>query len=152
MTIYIASDHGGFKLKQYLSEYLTKEKYRVIDFGPEAFDPTDDYPDYALPVAQAVANDDESLGLLLCRSGQGVCVVANNIPGVRAAIAWNREVARAGRRDDHINVLCLPSDYITEEQVTDIVNAWLHTLPGKEERYIRRLKKIRAIEEHQKKR
>ncbi|OGE85089.1 MAG: hypothetical protein A3J48_02855 [Candidatus Doudnabacteria bacterium RIFCSPHIGHO2_02_FULL_46_11] len=150
MNIYLAADHGGFKLKEHLENILSSENHEIVDLGPATTDPIDDYPDFAFSVAQAVANEKDSLGLLLCRSGQGVCVVANKIAGVRAAVAWNEEVARAGRRDDHINVLCLPSDYVSQKEAEKIVQAWLNAKPGQDERYMRRLEKIKAIEEHSK--
>src|SRR3989344_846447 len=146
MNIYLAADHGGFKLKEHLENILSSENHEIVDLGPATTDPIDDYPDFAFPVAQAVANEKDSLGLLLCRSGQGVCVVANKIKGVRAATAWNKEVAQAARRDDHVNVLCLPSDYISPKVAEQIVDTWLHTDPGQDLRFLRRVKEIKAIE------
>ncbi len=150
MTIYIASDHGGFKMKETVRDYLAAQGLAVVDLGPQALNPADDYPHYAFAVAQAVASDEDALGILLCRSGQGVSIVANKVDGVRAALAWHEEGAEAGRRDDHANVLSLPSDYISEDQAKKIVDKWLATEPGKAERYLRRIREIRAIEENNK--
>lgn len=148
MTIYLGSDHGGFKMKEELKKMLSG--FEVEDMGAYAMEPADDYTEYAFKVATAVSQDKKSLGILLCRSGQGVCIVANKINGVRAGLAWSAETARAGRKDDHINVLCLPSDYINQGEAEQIVRAFLDEEPGQAERYVRRIKKISAIEDHQK--
>lgn len=148
MTIYLGSDHGGFKMKEALKKTLSG--FEVEDMGADALEPADDYADYAFKVATAVSQDKNSLGILLCRSGQGVCIVANKVNGVRAGLAWSEDSARAGRKDDHVNVLCLPSDYISQSEADQIVKAFLNEEPGQAERYIRRIKKISAIEDHQK--
>ena len=149
MTIYIAADHGGYKMKEMLKTYLLGKGERVEDMGPEAFNPADDYPDFSLSVAQAVAQDHGSLGILLCRSGQGVCIVANKVKGIRTTMAWNKEVAAEGRRDNHANILCFVSDFLSEEETKQIADAWLNEKPATEERHVRRVKKIEAIENNQ---
>ena len=135
-------------MKEALKPYLERKGFEVEDMGPSRFDPADDYPAFSFPLAQAVAEDHDSVGILLCRSGQGVCVVANKVRGVRASIAWNEAVARWGRKDDHINILCLPSDYISEDEAKKIVDGFLDEKPGTDPRYLRRLSEIKAIEEN----
>ena len=147
MNLYLASDHGGYQMKEKLKAYLAGRGLAVVDMGPEGLNPADDYPYYALAVAKAVAAEVGSLGILLCRSGQGVCIVANKVDGVRAALAWQPDVAEAARRDDHVNVLCLPSDYRSLEQAQARVEVWLKTEPGPQPRYLRRLREIQAIEQ-----
>src|SRR3989338_2819396 len=145
--LYIASYHGGFKLKEELNKFFKREKIKVTDLGPKAFDPSDDYPDYAALVGKQVsANPKKDAGILMCRSGQGVCIAANKFKGVRAGLAWNPAVARASRNDDMTNILCLPSDYITVEAARSIVKNWLGTPYSKDPRHIRRVNKISALE------
>lgn len=164
--LYIASDHGGFELKTKLVLWLSKEYGdRIADLGPAKLDPKDDYPKFAAKVATAVASwrvgelrvgnkkletrnpqPEIDLGILLCRSGQGVCIAANKFPGIRAALAWNEKTAKASRHDDHANVLCLPSDYISFAAAKAIVKAWLQTPYGNEARHKRRIKEISKLE------
>lgn len=145
--IYIASDHGGFELKEYLKKVLGKQKIKVTDLGPKKLTPDDDYPDYAKLVAVRVSkNPKKDLGILLCRSGQGVCIVANKFKNVRAALVWNVIEARMSRNDDMSNILCLPSDYISPRTAEHIVEKWLDTPYSTEQRHLRRIKKISALE------
>ncbi len=145
--LYIASDHGGFQLKEFITSNLAQEGGRVSDMGPSALVPDDDYPDYAKKVAAKVSkNPTTDFGILICRSGQGMCIAANKFAGVRAGLVWNVKEARASRNDDHTNVLCLPSDYITPAMALKIVQVWLNTPWSKEKRHIRRVKKVSALE------
>jgi ribose 5-phosphate isomerase B len=145
--IYIASDHGGFKLKQQLLKFLKKHNFEYKDLGPTKFKDNDDYPDYAAKVAKQVSkNPVSNLGILLCRSGQGVCIVANKFAGVRAGLVWNTQQAVLSRNDDMTNVLCLPSDFITPTQAMAIVQTWLDTPYSTETRHMRRVQKISRLE------
>lgn len=145
--IYIGSDHGGFKLKEELKKFLKGNKVAFIDVGPAKLNPKDDYPQYASKVAKQVQKSPGiHKGILLCRSGQGVCIVANKFKRVRAALAWNEAVAKASRHDDDVNVLCLPSDYISAEAAEDIVKVWLRTGFAPLGRYQRRIDEIKRIE------
>ena len=145
--LYIASDHGGFTLKEQLKAWLLAEAGRISDLGPETLVPGDDYPDYAKKVAAKVSkNPDTDFGILICRSGQGVCIAANKFKGVRAGLVWNIKEAKASRNDDHTNILCLPSDYITFKQAQAIVKTWLETPWSKDPRHVRRVKKIAKLE------
>lgn len=147
-TIYIAADHGGYQMKEKLKKYLESKNFEVVDMGPFHYDPGDDYPAFAFEVAKAVAGDEKSVGVLLCRSGQGVCIVANKVAGIRACLAWNEEVAIESKNDNHANVLCLPSDYIDNKEAEKIADAWLDADPSSEERHKRRVQEISAIEQH----
>ncbi len=145
--IYIGADHGGFKMKEQLKKFLTKKKLEFVDVGAKKLKAGDDYPDYAKIVGKKVLqNPMQNLGLLICRSGQGVCIVANKFPHVRAALVWNTKEAEMSRKDDMANVLCLPSDYISEKDAQKIVDVWLNTPYSSEARHVRRIKKISALE------
>jgi ribose 5-phosphate isomerase B len=145
--IVIGSDHGGFAMKQALVAWLTTRGETVVDLGPVRLDLEDDYPVIASAVANQIHQDPTLLGILLCRSGQGVTIVANKFPGVRAILAWNQAVAVAGRRDDAANILALPADYVTSHEAEKIVGAWLAAVPNNADPYSRRLREIRRIEE-----
>lgn len=145
--IYIGSDHGGFKLKEDLKKFLKGKKIAFVDVGPAKLNPKDNYPQYASKVAKRVQKSPGiHKGILLCRSGQGVCIVANKFKRVRAALAWNEAVAKASRHDDDVNVLCLPSDYISTEAAEDVVKIWLKTEFASLDRFQRRIDEIKRIE------
>lgn len=148
MIIYIGADHRGFKLKEKLKIFLSDKGYTVFDMGALSFDENDDYPDFAQLVAEKVsAMPEDGAGILICGSGAGMCVTANKFKNVRAAIAISAEQAKVARQDDHINVLCLASDYMTEEIALPLVLDWLITPFSQEERHLRRIKKISELEE-----
>ena len=145
--IYIASDHGGFKLKSQLTKFLAKNKHGFKDLGPKKFKDGDDYPDYAVPVAKKVSSKPNSdVGILICRSGQGVAIVANKFKKVRAALVWNTKEAKMSRTDDMTNVLCLPADYVSTKMAEQIVKTWLATPYSKNPRHLRRVNKISKLE------
>lgn len=143
--IYIGADHGGFKAKQKLFEYLKAKGFEVEDSGTDSEEAVD-YPLIAEKVARKVVADPENRGILICRSSGGVCIAANKVKGVYAASAWNPEVAAADRNDDNINVLCLAADYLPDEVIQQTAQAFLDTPFQEEERYKRRLKQIQDIE------
>lgn len=145
--LYLASDHGGFKLKEHLKKILKKKRISFEDLGPQIFNPGDDYPEFAKRVAiQVSKNPSANTGILMCRSGQGMNIVANKFKGIRAALCWNPEVAAAAKNDENVNILCLPSDYISEEHAEEILAAWLNTPFSVEPRFQRRLDEINVIE------
>jgi len=146
MRVYIASDHGGFSLKQELIPYLTSLGHDVVDVGPKEFDPNDDYPDYALPAAQKVAGDENSLGILICRNGDGINIAANKVDGIRAALSFKPDHAKSTRRDDNANVLTLPADYIDLSLAKDTAKTFLETSFSGKERHKRRINKITQAE------
>lgn len=145
--IYIASDHGGYKLKEHLKKYLIKQKHEYVDLGPDRYIEGDDYTEYAAEVADQVSrNPLRDVGILICRSGQGVCIVANKFKNIRAGLIWNTKEAKMSRNDDMTNVLCLPSDYIDEATAKRIVKTWLATPYSKASRHVRRVKQISKLE------
>jgi ribose 5-phosphate isomerase B len=145
MAIYIGSDHAGFELKEQLKAHLERGGYRLGDMGAFTMDPEDDYPDVAARLARRVATEG-SAGILLCGSGAGVCIAANKIPGVRAVLASDPDVAQSSRQDDHTNILCLPARFVDIEAAVRIVTAWLDASYQDEERFFRRLDKITRLE------
>lgn len=144
MKIYVGSDHHGFKHKKGLIEELKKRGLEVIDDGDGKLDPNDDFPRYALKVVQNIIADDGqgSLGILLCGSGQGMCMAANRFNGIRAALGWSEEAARSSRHDDDSNVLCLPADSLNFNDLISIVDVWLNTSFSSAPRFIRRLSQM----------
>jgi ribose 5-phosphate isomerase B len=142
MIIYLGADHRGFKLKEILKKKLTDEGYLVMDMGAEAYNESDDFPDFAKAVAHNVADHPDTRGIVICGGGFGVDIAANKIPGVRAALAMSPEHVVAGRHDDDVNVLALASDFTKEPKALAIVIKFLTTEFGNEERYKRRINKI----------
>ena len=147
MTIYIGSDHAGFKLKQAIKEYLIKSGFVIKDLGNHNLSPLDDYPDYAEKVAEAVQKNLKSnKGILICGSGQGMCMTANKFKGIRAALGYSIAAAKQSRVHGDSNVLCLSGLGSDNLQAKKIVNAWLKEKFSGEARHKRRLKKIEIIE------
>lgn len=151
MKIYIGADHRGWKLKNKLVEFLKNNKFDFEDCGAEFFDATDDYVDYAVIVCKKVSkknseNPDSSVGVLLCGSGIGMCIVANKFKNIRATNVWNTQFAKLSKSHDYSNVLCLPADILNEQSVIEIFEVWLKEEYNKEERYNRRIEKIQKLE------
>lgn len=142
----MASDHRGFELKERLKKRLIEEGLKVVDLGNDHLDPQDDYVDFAHRVAEAVAENPENRGVLLCGSGVGVDVVANKVKGVRSALVSDVKRAVGARTDDNANVISLPADILDEEMAYEIIKAFLTTDFSAEPRYVRRLKKLEKIE------
>jgi ribose 5-phosphate isomerase B len=145
MIIYIGSDHGGFELKKKLVEYLQSKNIEVKDVGAYELDPLDGYPDYAAKVASAVAdaNDADNVrGILACRNGVGMDIVANRFKGVRSALGFDAYQVQKAREDDNVNVLALPADFISFEKAAELVDAFLNAKMKTIEKYHLRLKKI----------
>ena len=125
--IYVGADHAGFDLKQTLVAELQKLGYEPVDVGPTTLDPTDDFPDYAKPVAEAVSRGDVQRGVLTCGTGLGMSYTANRYPKVRAAVVWSPEIAELARKHNDANVLILPSRFVSEQEGLDILHKWLDT-------------------------
>ncbi len=125
--IYVGADHAGFQLKQKLVAELRRLGYDPVDVGPKSLDPTDDYPDYARPVAEAVSSGTAPRGVLTCGTGLGMAYVANRYPQVRAAVAWSPELAELARKHNDANVLVLPARFVSEEEGMEILHRWLET-------------------------
>jgi len=146
MTIYLGADHGGFALKEKIKQVLLQEAYEVIDLGPETLVPDDDYPKYGAKVADVVNKQPNTdRGILICRSGFGMDIVANKFPHVRAALPMSPDHAYQARHDDDANILVLAADFTDEENALKIINTFLSTPFAKEERYQRRLDEIDQI-------
>ncbi len=139
--MYVGADHAGFDLKQKLVAELEKLGYETIDVGPKQLDPSDDYPDYAKPVAEAVSTGKAPLGVLTCGTGLGMAYAANRYPHVRAAVAWSPEVAELAKSHNDANVLVLPSRFVSEEEGMEILHTWL-TTKFQGGRHQRRVEKI----------
>jgi ribose 5-phosphate isomerase B len=147
MRVGIATDHGGFALKEELSSQISAAGYKVIDFGAFALHPHDDYPDFVIPLAEAVAAERVKRGVAICGSGVGASVCANKIPGVRAAVITDHFSARQGVEDDHINIICLGGRTIGPAVAWDLVKTFLAAEFSDEERHVRRLAKVTAREQ-----
>lgn len=146
MKIGIAADHGGFTLKERLVQSLRSAGYEVTDFGASSLDPADDYPDFVIPLALAVARGEMERGIALCSSGVGASIVANKVHGVRAALVHDNFSAHQGVEDDDMNVLCLGSLVVGYAQAWELVSSFLSARFSGAERHRRRLAKVAAIE------
>ncbi|ETB63743.1 TPA: RpiB/LacA/LacB family sugar-phosphate isomerase [Candidatus Nomurabacteria bacterium] len=146
--IYIGSDHAGYELKEKLKEYIKELGYEFGDKGAFSLIPTDDYPDYIIPVAESVANDSESLGIILGGSGEGEQISANKVDGIRAIEYYggNLEIVRLGREHNNANILSLGARFITEDEAKEAVKIFLETPFSNDERHIKRLNKIKEQE------
>ena len=147
MRVGIATDHGGFALKQELVERLYAAGHEVIDFGADAMNSADDFPDYVVPLARAVAVGTVDRGLAVCGSGVGASVCANKIAGIRAALIDDHYSAHQGVEHDDMNILCLGGRAIGSAVAWDLVEAFLAAEFSGEERHRRRLAKVAALEE-----
>lgn len=146
MKVYLGADHGGYKLKEEIKNWLYEWQIKFEDLGAYEFKSDDDYPDFAWPVGVKVGSEPGSFGILACRSGQGESIVANKAKGARAALAWNEKTAHAARNDDDANILCLPADYVSVDTAKKIVQTFLKTPFADEERFQRRVNKVRKID------
>ena len=142
----LGADHGGFPLKEELLPWMKGQGYEVLDVGAHSFDPSDDYPDFAYAVAQAVASGKAPRGIIICGSGVGACIAANKVPGVRAGICHDTYSAHQGVEHDDMNVLCLGARIIGGALAVELVTAFLNARFSGEERHARRLRKILDIE------
>jgi ribose 5-phosphate isomerase B len=142
-TIPIASDHAGYEIKQFLVERLHESGFVVKDYGTYSEESVD-YPDYIHEVAAAIQHGDYQTGIILCGSGNGAQITANKYSGVRAALAWKKELAVLGRQHNDANILSLPGRYVTREEAWEIVMAFLET-PFEGGRHQRRVEKISQL-------
>lgn len=140
--IAIASDHGGFELKKELTAALSAKGLEVVDYGPAALDPEDDYNTFGARLARAISVGEIEKGILLCRSGVGMAIVANRFHGVRAAVAYSAKLAKACRDHNDSNVLVIPADYVSRTEIDEIIAAWLGTGFTAEGRHARRLNQL----------
>ena len=146
MRIGIAADHGGFGLKEDLRPRLVATGHDVIDFGPDNLNSGDDYPDFVIPLARAVAAGSVERGVALCGSGVGASICANKVPGVHAALIHDHFSARQGVEDDHMNIICLGGRVVGPMVAWDLVTTFLAADFSQAERHLRRLRKVAALE------
>ncbi len=146
MRVAIAADHGGFHLKESLTAYLREFGHQVLDLGAPTYDPLDDYPDFAQAVAQAVASGQAERGIIVCGSGAGASIAANKVRGIRAATCHDTYTAHQGVEHDDMNVLCMGARVIGEEVARELVVAFLLAKFSPQEKYLRRLNKVKAME------
>jgi ribose 5-phosphate isomerase B len=144
MKIYIGTDHNGFGLKNSLVSYLRKAGYDVVDSGDEKLDSEDDYPIFAQRVVKdmQISDDSQPMGILLCGSGQGMCIAANRFKGIRAALGYDRESVRSSRNDDDANILCLPARHLKKDKANILVETFLNTPFSHVGKYQRRIREI----------
>jgi RpiB/LacA/LacB family sugar-phosphate isomerase len=145
MRICVGSDHAGFLLKESVRKFLAELGHEVDDLGTHSTDPVD-YPDYAEKVANSVLQGNSERGVLICGSGVGASVAANKIPGARAGLCHDTYSAHQGVEHDHMNVLVLGSRVIGEELARELVRTFVNAKCSHEERHLRRLAKVAAIE------
>lgn len=146
MRVGIATDHGGFGMKEELVARLRTAGHEVADFGALMPDPEDDYPDFVIPLARAVAAREVDRGVAICGSGVGASVCANKVPGVRAALIHDHFSAKQGVEDDHMNVLCMGGRTVGPAVAWDLVEAFLSAAFSRAGRHLRRLGKIASLE------
>lgn len=141
--IYLASDHGGFPLKEFFKQYLGN---RAIDLGALTLDPADDYPEFAFNLAEQVVADQGSIGLLFCRSGAGMVIAANKIQEARAVEVFSEANAAAAVAHNHANIFAFGADYIGQKEALVCLLAILRSQPDLDPRHLRRLEQIRQYE------
>jgi RpiB/LacA/LacB family sugar-phosphate isomerase len=146
MRIGIAADHGGFQLKERLRGALTEQGSEVDDFGAFTLEPADDYPDFVIPLARAVAAGVIERGIAICTSGVGASIAANKIAGARAALIHDDFSARQGVEDDNLNVICLGSKVVDYDRALTLVSLFLKARFSGAERHRRRLAKVALLE------
>jgi len=146
MRVGIATDHGGFSLKADLVAQLRAAGHDVVDFGADTLSPDDDYPDFVVPLAEAVAAGTVERGVAVCGSGVGASICANKIPGVRAALIHDHFSAGQGVEDDHMNIICLGGRTVGPSVAWELVQAFLAAEYSQAPRHLRRLSKVALLE------
>lgn len=147
MKIALAADHAGYEEKEKIKSKLDELGVEYTDMGTDSTQSVD-YPDYARKVAEGVSNGDFDQGLLVCGSGTGMAIAANKFPGVRAAVAWNSDIARLARQHNDANVLSIAARFTPDEEIMNILKAWFDAdfAGGRHERRVEKIEKIEQIE------
>ncbi|KKU10903.1 MAG: hypothetical protein UX65_C0006G0004 [Parcubacteria group bacterium GW2011_GWB1_46_8] len=145
--LFLAADHRGFTLKEKIKTYLFLKKVVYEDLGAVELKPGDDYPDYARLLAEKVLGYKDNVGIALCGSGAGMNIVLNKFDGIRAGVGENPDMITAQRRDDNINVLVIPTDFVNDTDAYLMVDRFLHETFKSDPKYQRRLNKIKVIEQ-----
>lgn len=138
--ISIGCDHGGFVIKETIKEWLVENNFAFTDFGTNSIDSVD-YPDYAHAVVGSILDGESNLGILVCGSGNGICMTANKWADIRAALCWNQEIASLAKQHNNANVICLPGRFVTGDEAIDILKAFLN-VDYEGGRHEERIKKI----------
>ena len=146
MRIDIGADHAGLELKAELIKHLQSKGHEVTDHGPYEYDALDDYPDFCIPAAEAVAKDSNSLGIVIGGSGNGEQIAANKVKGIRAALAWNTTTAKLAREHNNANVVAVGGRMHSIDECKAIIDAYLAEPFSNDERHVRRINKIAAYE------
>ena len=146
MRIVVGADHRGYALKQTIAEHLRSRGHEVLDVGTNGEEPVD-YPDYALAVGKAIQNGQAERGILVCGSGVGGAIAANKLPGIRAGLCHDTYSAHQGVEHDDMNLLCLGSKVIGAELALELARTFLDAKFSGEERYLRRLAKVKELEQ-----
>jgi ribose 5-phosphate isomerase B len=151
MRIHIATDHAGLELSHYLIEQLTMAGHEVFDHGPKEYDPLDDYPAFCINAALAVRADEDAgeqaLGIVLGGSGNGEQMAANKVRGIRAALVWNKDTAKLARSHNDANVVAVGARQHSQEEVLELINAFIAEPFSNDERHVRRIGKIASFEQ-----
>jgi ribose 5-phosphate isomerase B len=143
--IYIGADHRGFRLKEEIKKWLESQQYECRDLGADEYDKEDDFTDISIKLAETVAIEG-ARGILICGSGAGASVAANKVKGIRAGLCTSEKQTKAARNDDDINVLCMSAEAVSVEDNIKIVSVFLATMFSSEERFVRRINKIKTYE------
>jgi len=146
MRVGIATDHGGFGLKEDLLARLRAAGHDIVDFGANALNPDDDYPDFVIPLAQAVAAGTVERGVAVCGSGVGAAICANKVPGIRASLINDHFSALQGVEDDHMNIICIGGRTVGLGVAWDLLQAFLAAEFSQAPRHLRRLSKVASLE------
>jgi len=146
MRVGIATDHGGFGLKEEMVAQLRAAGHEVLDLGAYSLEPDDDYPDVVIPLAQAVVTGKVDRGVAICGSGVGASVCANKVPGIHAALIHDHFSARQGVEDDHLNILCMGGRTVGPAVAWDLIQTFLAAEFSQAERHLRRLSKVASLE------
>lgn len=144
MKVILGADHGGYEIKERIKSWLMDSGYTVEDVGASQLDPEDDYVDYASAAIKAVTSANDRV-ILFCRNGFGMNIVANRFSGMRCGVAFDREAIRRGRRDDDINCLAVPSDYVEIDVLKGMVDGFLKQEFSTDEKYKRRVNKLEMV-------
>lgn len=147
MKIGIAADHGGYPLKESVKKFLPDRGYEVEDFGASGLDPADDYPDFVIPLARALAENKMERGIAICGSGVGAAIAANKVPGVRAALIHENFSAHQGVEDDNMNMMCMGGRVTGYAAAEELVDTFLNAKFSGLERHLRRLEKVASLEQ-----
>lgn len=146
MKIYLGTDHAGFEFKENIKKFLMQEGYGVEDCGAFTFNKDDDYPDFISKAAEKTSSDLSSFGIVFGKSGAGECIVANKIKGIRAVLGFTERNVILARTHNNANILSLGSEFVSTDKACELIKLFLETPFSNEERHVRRINKIKEIE------